>query len=462
MFAAMLSAVLFALVASAHAAPPPSGDQALFWAIHRAHVALLEETEGYRSQTAALMVANEETAEALAATVAERRAMLDELAAARAKMAADTEAAGFDPAEQLAIHDAAVARMEALMPKNLGTVLRFKLELLEQLGGDLEEYRYLGDLSVAGADALPADDVGILLLGVASGIGKLGDTDATLRYAGACTEICPDDFSKVAAWYMLMIQYARNSDRAASRAAALALLAYPEEHDKWTSDARDVVAGTRDLDPNAPVPVDPEPVTPEEPAEPDEPGRKKRDRLDEPGSVMLRAGPTYDLGTHRFAEEPVTHFSGYTLGYGVLLRHVGFDAQFKHDGWSVAEPTGTLELRTNRLEIGITIDLLGFSTDRRLRPTLGPYGAIGLGWGRDTHLAPDGIPLSEEDLLAFGVVYGAKAGLGTRLGDDLLLELQVRASSSPYLLGTNAGPLDYPFTRAWELQTALAIGTQVD
>src|SRR4051812_35078097 len=115
--------MLIVLVAAAHAAPPPTGDMALFWALHRANVALQEETEGYRSQTVALMVGNGDTAEEIGAQVAERRAMLDELARARAQMAADTEAAGMDPTEQLALHDAAVARIAAMMPKNLAMVL---------------------------------------------------------------------------------------------------------------------------------------------------------------------------------------------------------------------------------------------------------------------------------------------------------------------------------------------------
>lgn len=209
----------------------------------------------------------------------------------------------------------------------------------------------------------------------------------------------------------------------------------------------------------APPPTD----EPEEVVVPEAPPRKPRiEREPEPGYLLFRGGPIFDLEAHTLDGEEVTRFSGYTLGYGYGIRHFAMDFQYRHDGWSVAEaPDAAIEMRTHRFEAGIAVDLLGFSSELVFHPSLGPYAAIGLGMGRHTRITElDGSV--DRQLLAVGLVYGARAGLGVRVSRDFLLEASVRAGRSPYAWGLDSTPLDYGFSRGWELHAALAIGVQAD
>ncbi|MDP2306515.1 MAG: hypothetical protein Q8P18_10875 [Pseudomonadota bacterium] len=87
---------------------------------------------------------------------------------------------------------------------------------------------------------------------------------------------------------------------------------------------------------------------------------------------------------------------------------------------------------------------------------------MGVGWGRDAHLSADGTTLEEQPLVAAGVAYGARVGLGIRLGRDFLFEVQARGGRSPFAWGVDGTPLDYAFARGWEVETGLALGFQIN
>jgi hypothetical protein len=488
--------VLLVLLAPAFAAPPPQGDLAFEWGMHRATLAVLEETETYRAQTVPLMIANDDPPAEIGAVVAERRAMLDALVADRARLAAETEAAGSDPTEQLAIHDAAVARMEALMPGDLAVLLGFKLKLLETMGGDVDEWRYLGDVTVATMDALPDGSGDLLLITTATNIGKAGDPTGTIDYAAACTRVCAQPDSRAGAWYLLMNEHAGRGDRAGCRRAALGLLGYPEADADWVEMARQVVEGTQDLAETIPVPegvvVPAAPMDRPASTEPtamdatdtdgdvdgddpfDDTPRPRAERLDEPCYVLFRGGPSYDVATDSLWGEEMSRISGYSVGYTYAERHLGLDAQFAHSGWSGDlagmavpglevpwPPRSKLEMRVNRVEAGLVVDALGVSSERRLRPSLGAYGSVGLGFGKFSIVDSAGNS-SDQGLLAFGVAYGAKAGLGVRFGRGFLVEAQLRAGRAPYAWGIDGDPLGYTFDDNWEVQAALSVGGQKD
>jgi hypothetical protein len=142
---------------------------------------------------------------------------------------------------------------------------------------------------------------------------------------------------------------------------------------------------------------------------------------------------------------------------------------FSRDRW-LGDAVSDVDLRVNRFEFDLAVDLIALPYWWRVRPALLPHAGLGLAFGHqritdDSQIDPVSmLPIAgsrSNDLLGgFGVNWGADFALYFKLGRRLSLALRGGISRPTYLLRAGGHRLDYDkdFPRAFRWQAGLGIG----
>ncbi|MBC8072629.1 MAG: hypothetical protein IAG13_30185, partial [Deltaproteobacteria bacterium] len=146
---------------------------------------------------------------------------------------------------------------------------------------------------------------------------------------------------------------------------------------------------------------------------------------------------------------------------------VGFE--FSRDRW-LGDAASDVDLRINRIEFDVAIDLLALPYWWRVRPAVLPHVGTGFAIGREqiteigaldpVTMLPVAGARSNELLGGFGVDWGADLALYFKLGRRLSLALRGGVSRPTYLLRAGGQRLDYDkdFPRSFRWQAGLGIG----
>jgi hypothetical protein len=195
-----------------------------------------------------------------------------------------------------------------------------------------------------------------------------------------------------------------------------------------------------------------------------------RDGKPDDANIWVRGMYASRIGDHSFDGADVSEKTGLDLGVDLLIHPrllPGFT--FSRDRW-LGDAVSDVDLRVNRFEFDLAVDLIALPYWWRVRPALLPHAALGLAFGHqritdDTQIDPVSmLPIAgarSNDLLGgFGVNWGADFALYFKLGRKLSLALRGGISRPTYLLRAGGHRLDYDkdFPRAFRWQAGLGIG----
>jgi CHAT domain-containing protein len=195
-----------------------------------------------------------------------------------------------------------------------------------------------------------------------------------------------------------------------------------------------------------------------------------RDKKPDDGNFWVRGAYASPINDHRFDGAAVSEKTGFDLGIDFLLHPrllAGFE--FSRDRW-LGDAASDVDLRVNRLEGDLAVDLLALPYWWRVRPAVLPHAGIGIAFGRqkitDTStldpvtMMPVAGARSSDLLGGFGVDWGADLALYFKLGRRLSLALRGGVSRPTYLLRAGGHRLDYDkdFPRSFRWQAGLGIG----
>ncbi len=195
-----------------------------------------------------------------------------------------------------------------------------------------------------------------------------------------------------------------------------------------------------------------------------------RDKKPDDGNFWVRGMYASRVADQSFDGADVSEKTGLDLGVDFLVHPrilPGF--VYSRDRW-IGDAVSDLDLRVNRLQLDVAVDLIALPYWWRVRPALLPYAGVGFAFGHQRITDTSTIdPITmlpvagarKNDLLGgFGVDFGADFALYFKLGRRLSLALRGGVSRPTYLLRAGGQRLDYDkdFPRSLRWQAGLGIG----
>ncbi len=195
-----------------------------------------------------------------------------------------------------------------------------------------------------------------------------------------------------------------------------------------------------------------------------------RDGRPDDANLWVRGMYANRIGDQRFDGAAVAEMTGLDLGVDLLIHpRLLAGMVYSRDRW-LGDAVSDVDLRVNRLEFDLAVDLIALPYWWRVRPALLPHAGLGLAFGRQRITAlgtvdpatmmPVAGARSNDLLGGLGVNWGGDFALYFKLGRRLSVALRGGVSRPTYLLRAGGQRLDYDkdFPRAFRWQAGIALG----